>query len=359
MKYALWLANIPGIGNQKIRYLLQECQNAREIYNLEERYFEKIYGIDDADIKRIVTSRRIWNLDAELWKLGEHGIHFASWEQKEFPDKLRKIPSAPYALYYKGKLPDPKRKAVAIVGARGRSEYGCSVARELAQKLVNSGIDVISGMARGIDADGHVGALDAGGETYAVLGCGVDICYPAQNRFLYEMIPQKGGLISEYPPHTAAKASLFPARNRIISGLSDCVVVVEAREKSGSLITADYAIEQGKEVFAVPGRVKDSLSRGCNRLIHEGAGIFQDTETFLADWLLLQNLETGQMDFKDFLLEQDEKQIYGYLDFTPVGIGTLVEKTSLRLDEILDILDKLTQKGMAKEIIPNYYVRVN
>lgn len=359
MKYALWLANISGIGNQKIKYLLQECRNAQEVYFLKERYLEKIYGIDEEDVNRIIKSRNTWNLDEELWKLEERQIRFVSWEQPEFPEKLRKILSAPYALYYRGKLPDPDRRSVAIVGARGRSEYGCSIARELAQKLAKNGIDVISGMARGIDADGHIGALDAGGETYAVLGCGVNVCYPTQNRFLYEKISQSGGLISEYPPGTAPKAALFPARNRIISGLSDCVVVVEAREKSGSLITADYAIEQGKDVFAVPGRIKDSLSRGCNRLIHEGAGVLLDVETFLNDWLMLQNPEAVQMDFKEFLLEKDERQVYEYLDFTPVGIGSLVGKTSLRLDEILTILDKMTQKGMVKEIIPNYYVRTN
>ena len=162
--------------------------------------------------------------------------------------------------------------AAAIIGARLASGYGREQARRFARRLASRGITIISGMARGIDGIAQKAALDAGGRSYAVLGCGVDICYPEENRELYDRLLQEGGIISEYPPGTYPEARLFPQRNRIISGLSDLVLVIEARKKSGTLITVDMALEQGREVYALPGRVSDALSDGCNRLIRQGAG---------------------------------------------------------------------------------------
>lgn len=358
MKYELWLANIKGIGNQKIRYLLDAAGSAEELYFSDEAVLNQIYGITDADIRNIMESRKVWNLEKEMEALYEKGLSFVSMEQKNYPGRLRNIQSAPYALYYRGHLPDEKKKAVAIVGARGRSAYGSSVARELARELAKRDAVVVSGLARGIDSDGHAGSLEEEGETFAVLGCGADICYPAQNRYLYEKIVENGGIISEYPPQTPAKAAFFPARNRIISGLCDCVVVVEARKKSGSLITADYAMEQGKEVYAVPGRIRDSLSQGCNQLIRQGAGVFTGVQDFLEEWQFCRTAECRQLDFKLELLDREERFLFGYLDYNPTGIGSLADRSGLSVPVVLELLERLCEKGFAKEIVPNYYVKI-
>lgn len=357
MKYALWLYSIPGIGSAKIRLLLEEAASAEEIYGWSQSALEKVRGISRRDIMAITESRRSWDLDGGLARLWEKGIQFVSREQEEYPWKLRNISNAPYALYYRGCLPSGE-KAVAVVGARERSEYGRVMARKLAEALGRCHIPVISGLARGIDADSHLGALSAGGQTCAVLGCGVDICYPRSNSYLYERILREGGcILSEYAPGQAPAGRLFPSRNRIISGLSDCVVVVEAREKSGSLITADYAMEQGRDVYAVPGRATDSLSKGCNHLLHQGAGIISGVEDFLEDLNLSPANSCVQMDFRKNLLEKDEGVVYSLLDFCPMGIGTLLEKSGISLDKLLEILGQLEAKGFARESVPNYYVR--
>ncbi|MCM1192793.1 MAG: DNA-processing protein DprA [Butyrivibrio sp.] len=204
-------------------------------------------------------------------------------QDKEYPRRLREIPGAPKRLYVLGKLPEEQIPTVAVIGARDCSEYGKYVAAGLGAALGRSGIQVVSGMARGIDGISQEAALDAGGSSFAVLGSGVDVCYPAGNRQLYEKLKEGGGILSEYPPGTPPVSGHFPPRNRIVSGLSDAVVVVEAREKSGTLITVDMALEQGREVYVVPGRVTDSLSSGCNRLLKLGAGLLLNREEFIEE----------------------------------------------------------------------------
>ena len=209
---------------------------------------------------------------------GEAGIRMVERGERDYPARLLEIPDPPERLYVLGRLPEEKVPSVAIIGARECSEYGSYVAARLGECMGRNGIQVISGMARGIDGIGQTAALDAGGSSFAVLGSGVDVCYPARNRRLYERLRERGGVLSEYPPGTPALSRNFPPRNRIVSGLADAVVVVEAREKSGTLITVDMALEQGKEVYAVPGRVTDALSSGCNRLVKLGAAVLLDPE---------------------------------------------------------------------------------
>lgn len=203
--------------------------------------------------------------------------------EKEYPDKLKNIPDAPAGLYVRGKVPVESEITVAVVGARDCSEYGRYVAEELGSFLGKSGVTVVSGMARGIDGISQWAALEAGGTSIGILGCGVDICYPARNRALFDRLSEQGTIISEYPPGTPPRPMNFPARNRIVSGLADAVVVIEARCRSGTLITVDMALEQGKEVFVVPGRVTDRLSDGCNRLIKQGAAIMLSPEELLEE----------------------------------------------------------------------------
>ena len=358
MKYGLWFSRIEGITAGKRRLLLEAAGSAEAVYGMPRQVLCKIKGLSETDVERDIRSRESWDIEGRAYELMEHGISFVSIEQKQYPKNLRNIHNAPYGLYYRGNLPEEKKRSVGIVGSRRRSEYGRYLAREMGKELAENDIQVISGMALGIDTDGHTGALDGNGKTFAVLGCGVDVCYPRSNRWLYDRIIRSGGgILSEYPMGQAPIASQFPSRNRIISGLSDAVVIVEARKKSGSLITADFALEQGKDVYAVPGRITDSLSEGCNGLIAQGAGIIGNISEFVHEQTNLTEKSYVQMDFRKIFLEKDESLVYSLLDFCPISLGTLLEQAELSLTDLLRILQRLEDKGYAKESVPNYFVR--
>ena len=357
MKYKLWLSLIPGLGSASRIRLSRAAQGAGRLFGMEKGRLQEL-ALSEREIDAVLRAQKEISADEAWGSLCEKGIGFVSMEDDRYPNKLRNIADPPYSLYYIGNLPEEGARAAAIVGARNRSEYGRQLARELARRLATAGIAVISGLARGIDADGHTGALDGGGRTYAVLGCGADVCYPVSNRYLYERIlAEGGGILSEFPPGTPAIGRQFPSRNRIISGLSDLVILVEAKTKSGSLITADYAMEQGKDIYAVPGRITDPLSGGTNRLIRQGAGMIADMDDFLSDLTELTFSECTQLDFRKNLLEKDETMVYSLLDFCPKGIGTLVQESGYSLSDLLRILDSLKEKQFIRESVPNYFVR--
>lgn len=268
------LCNIRGIGAASIRRLLKEAGNAEAILNLPDGTLKQLLGEKRAACFLAgLEEKQRKEAERRYFQMKEKKIFFLPCWDADYPMRLKQIADAPVCLYGKGKLPGAERKAAAIVGARECSEYGSATAKYFAAGLARKGAVIVSGMARGVDGVAQWAALEAGGFSVGVLGCGVDICYPPENRKLYDRLVREGCLLSEYPPGMQPAASLFPPRNRIISGLSDLVLVTEAREKSGTLITVDMALEQGKEVFAVPGRITDSLSCGCNRLIENGAGI--------------------------------------------------------------------------------------
>ena len=363
MQYQYWLSNIEGIGSVTIRKLMNYVGSAEELYFLPEEQFELMTEIGKAEQQKILNSRNNWDLDGAWEKFRKKGISFVSQEMDTYPDKLRYIHNPPYSIYFKGSLPDGHRQAVAIVGARRCSEYGRSMAEKLGEQLAKYDIPVISGMAMGVDAYGHVGALRGKGKTYAVLGCGVDICYPAAHKQLYHDILDNGGIISEYPPGTEAKPQLFPARNRIISALSDTIVLVEAKERSGSLITADFALEQGKDIFAFPGRATDELSFGCNALIRQGAGIITSVDSFLADLGVLGQNECRQESlfekFPNFFLEKEESMVYSCLDLRPKSLEEISFRTGIKTQYLTSLIQGMIEKGVLKETFRNYYIRVN
>lgn len=276
----------------------------------------------------------------------------------DYPNRLKEIKSAPKELYVTGKLPDENVLSVAVVGARECSPYGRKMAQEIGAQLARGGAQIISGMARGIDGAAQRGALSVGGATFAVLGCGVDICYPPEHRALYESLQENGGVLSELPLKSPPLPQHFPARNRIISGLSDVVLVIEAREKSGSLITADMALEQGKDVYALPGPVNSNLSRGCNSLIKQGAGIVVSIEDFMEELHISHFEKMGNITENKILLESAEKLVYTCLDLYPKSLGTLVGETDLTIPELLNVLFQLELKGYIQEISKNYYVKL-
>ena len=274
--YLYWLYNIEGLGKKKIDTLLSICKTANGVYHLREDFIDELGFLTDKNKEALKEAKKNMNIQKNYEELQKKQITFLHFKSKAYPDKLKQIPDAPFGIFYSGRLPNPDLPSVAVIGARQCTEYGHYVAAQLGSALAKAGIQVISGMARGIDSIAQRAAMEAGGDTFGVLGCGVDICYPPESNKLYEYLKQKGGIISEYPPGTEPKAQFFPRRNRIISGLSDAIVVVEAREKSGTLITVDMALEQGREVYVVPGRITDPLSAGCNRLMKQGAGIVSD-----------------------------------------------------------------------------------
>ena len=282
-------------------------------------------------------------------------IRCARKDSSVYPARLRELPGMPKQLYYIGSFPDDAKPTAAIVGARLCSPYGRIQAFNYGKFLSEHGVQVISGMA-GIDAEGHKGALEGGTPTFAVLGNGVDICYPSSSRGIYRRIPEKnGGIISEYEPGTKGRAYHFPARNRIISGLADLVLVVEAKEKSGSLITAACALEQGKMVYAIPGAVNDALSRGCHKLIYDGAGIAYSPEILLDEWGLSVKKKTNLSEKSKLGLATDLDLVYSGLDLRPENLDNLIRKTGFSASKVCALLTELQLMGLVGETGRQYY----
>ena len=288
----------------------------------------------------------------------EEKILRISSKSAEYPEKLNNYPKMPEILFVKGRLPDRKKPSIAIVGARACSPYGRIQAFRYAKILSSAGVQIISGMAYGIDAEAHKGALEGGTATYAVLAGGVDICYPAGNKALYERILREGGgIISEQPPGMRARNYFFPARNRIISGLADMVLIVEAREKSGSLITAQWALDQGKTVYAIPGPVNEELSIGCHKLIYDGAGIAYSPEILLRELGMNYENKVKSDSKNDLGLASDLKLVYSCLDLRPKSTDFLIQKTGLPPRQVGSLLLELKLSGLIREIGRHYYIK--
>lgn len=409
-EYRYWLCNIPGLGARKISELLRYFGSAESVWKSDELSLRK--AMEQASEEHRVFKKtdltqvcnHMAGLDSaikEYHKMEERGIRFIIPQDSMYPERLKSLYDMPQGLYMAGDIPGKGRPAVAIVGARNCSHYGEEMAFVLARELCSRGVDIVSGMALGIDGAAHRGALtvigtkktvkfvnqtvmaetykqknnsaidsDIGsasgidfGATYAVLGCGVDICYPRTNGDIFRQLSRmegdqfcrSGGLISEFPPGTQPAASNFPMRNRIISGLADIVIVVEARFRSGSLITADQALEQGRDVYAIPGRVTDPLSRGCNELIRQGAGIITDPVDFAEKNFPKRDSCAAKRKKNKIALALSEEKVYSCLDFSPTHLGTIVTLTGFSAQDTVGILMQLTMKGLVVETSKNYY----
>ncbi len=356
MEYEYWLAGIQGISSKK-KYLLRErMKTGRAVYYIEETQLAGMDFLSEKERQALKSAgrQRIGNRRAEA---AEKGIRFIPWFSEAYPQRLLELSDFPYALYVKGNLPDPASRKAAIVGSRRCTPYGEKYAVEFGKVLAQYGIEVISGLARGIDGMGQRGALMGNGKTFAVLGSGPDVCYPREHIGLYmDILEQGGGILSEYPPGTPPLAWHFPERNRIISGLSDVVLVMEAGEKSGSLITVDMALEQGRDIYALPGPVNSSLSRGCNYLIQQGAGLLTSPEMLLKEWGIDScSVSDGKAKNKK-VLETPEKLVYSCLGLYPKNIEQIAEETKLSPRELVGLLVSLELQGYAREISKNNYV---
>lgn len=268
--YLMWLSRIDGIGYRRFTDLINYFGSAECVWNASETDLYNFKKINRKVADNIIASRNSNELEDWIEELEEKDIQFYSIYHSKYPKLLKEIYTPPMGLYIKGEIPDDNIDKVSIVGARQCSNYGGMTSENIAFELSNNNIVVVSGMAKGIDSFAHRGALRGSGTTIAVLGCGVDICYPRENWNLMEAIKNNGCIMSEYPPATPVTKYNFPRRNRIVAGLSKILVVVEAGKRSGTLISVDYALESGREVFAVPGNVNSHLSEGTNNLIKQG-----------------------------------------------------------------------------------------
>jgi len=373
--YALWLSDIRGVGKKTINILMETASCAEEVYHMSEDEIcmclvDKLKRKGDATDKAFsISFAQECDPIEKAEKLKERGIGFVSVEDSFYPGRLKDIPDRPYGLYYIRDLPSDDIPSVAIIGARNCSGYGRQQARLFAEKLALNGISVISGMARGVDGVAGRAAVNAGGRSYAVLGCGVDVVYPEENRELYDILKENGGLISENPPGTEPRTKLFPMRNRLISGLSDLVLVIEARRRSGTVITVDAALEQGREIYALPGRVSDSLSDGCNFLISQGAGIACTPESIIEHFYGVSDEGTNKFEIKRKERNSRRSELSGInaVLFDALGCGEIMETDFLvsRVESILGrhisaedfttSMMNLQVRGLAEEIGIGHY----
>lgn len=359
MEYEYWLSAIEGLSDRKKLLLRSYMKTARDVYYIEETKLYSFQFLNEKDKNTIRQAQKGWNLEKEYQKLEKKQIRMIPYFDAEYPARLKRIPDYPYTIYVKGSLPDEECISAAIVGARRCTPYGERYAYEFAEALSQCGVQVISGMAKGIDGTGHRGALMGKGKTFAVLGCGVDVCYPAEHIGLYaDILEQGGGILSEFPPGVKPLPYHFPQRNRIISGLADLVMVMEAKEKSGSLITADLALEQGKDVYALPGPVDSALSRGCNRLIQEGAGILLTPEILLEQIGIFTKNPGEKASGMKKVLETTENLVYSSVCLYPKSADQIIEETKLPAQEVMCLLASLEIDGYIMEKSKNYYIRV-
>ncbi len=358
--YQHWFLSNEDISYSKKVKLIDYFYDAYNLYTASKPALLGSGLLEEKVIDRFIANRSKFDLDMEYEKFTRTPFAFSTVEGRDYPEKLRNIYDTPYGFYYLGDLPDFSN-CVSIVGARRCSAYGKKMAEELGQALGAEGFTVISGMARGVDSYGHKGCLNAGGKTVAVLGCGCDVIYPPENHLLYEEISKNGAIISEYQLGTNPVAMNFPRRNRIVSALSDIVIVVEAREKSGSLITADFALEQGKDIYVIPGRVGDSLSSGCNKLISQGAGVIWDINQFVSEISESQGKMTIQSKKKKINgvknLEPQLLKIYNYFDLYPKNLSTVLEESGMDYLELLANVLTLERMGLLAEAFKNNYIK--
>jgi DNA processing protein len=359
LRHLINLSMVQGAGSQRIRRLIQRFQSAEAVLRSSERDLCDVEGIDTGTARNIVKSADDSKADEQLRLCQKSGVHIVHYWDASYPELLKKIYDPPILLYVKGALPVKNEKTLAVVGMRKASHYGNSVAEKLSKEMAEHGITVVSGLARGIDSWAHRGALKGGGRTVAVFGCGLDTVYPPENGVLAGDIAQCGALISEFPMNTEPLAGHFPRRNRIISGLSSGTVVVEAGERSGALITAFMALDQGREVFAVPGSVQSYRSKGTHRLIREGAKLVENLDDVLAEFPLWINREAKEKKQENILqrLSAKEKILWETLSEDPIHIDQLAQNANLNTSEALAQLLSMELKDCVKQLSGMMFVR--
>jgi len=355
LKYWVGFSRIPGIGRIRFSQLKNYFGNIQDAWNASETRLRQA-GLASRSIESLVLLRHKLSLDDEIEKLQRHKVKALVCEDDAYPLRLKEIYDYPLVLYVKGKLPPQDTAYLAVVGTRRSTIYGRQVAEEITADLAQNNIVIVSGLARGIDTVAHRTALDNGGETIAVFGCGLDIIYPAENAKLAQAIMENGALVSEYPLGTRPRAENFPLRNRIMSGLSLGVLVVEARERSGALITAFQALSQNREVFAIPGSILAPTSKGTNNLIQQGAKLVSNCDDILEE-LNLSIVAPQQLEIKEFSPQNEtEAIVIKQLTAEPIHIDEICRLSGLPIAEVSSTLAILELEGIARHIGNMNYV---
>lgn len=355
------------IGSARLKKLLEFFGKPENILKAPYERLTGVWGIGEAIAKKI-TSLKEEDIDKECALAGKCNIRIMTIDDADYPENLKNISDPPIVLYVKGTLKEEDRFSIAIVGSRRASFYGLNCAEKFAGDLANCGITIVSGLARGIDSSSHGGALKAGGRTIAVIGSGFNHLYPAENKELAEEISRSGAVISEFPMEAKPLPQHFPCRNRIISGLSLGVLVVEAARNSGALITADCALEQGREVFALPGKIDSQNSFGTNALIQQGAKLVSCVDEILEEFNMpvTRNLnkqesfyvEPGNSDIS-ICLSDNESLLYNLISKEPVLLDEIVEKAGIGIAQISPILLKLQMRRLIRQIPGKQFVRTD
>jgi DNA processing protein len=351
--YYYWLTTSKGIGIKKARQILEYFGDIQSVWEGGINDLLKIGNISKQVAENLIKRRDKGLLLKEINNIKAKNIDIICIEDDLYPENLKNIYDPPLIIYTKGNI-KKCRKYIAIVGSRRCSLYGKMVARNISKLLCQYDIGIVSGMARGIDTEAHLGAIDGNGFTIAVLGNGPDIVYPPENIKVMQMIENTGAIISEYPPGYEPTPYNFPARNRIISGICHGILVVEAGEKSGALITASYALEEGRDVFAIPGNILSESSIGTNKLIKDGAKTVTDISDILYEFGidLKEQISSSNIELN---LSTKEKMIIDIIGNSPMHIDDLIKKTQLKVSEINSLLTCLELKKIIK-IIPGRYI---
>ncbi len=367
-EYRYWLAlkQVPGVGSLLFKRLIEVYEGPEAVFDAPEVGLAKIEGLSINLAKAIHAFDDFEGVDQELEALDRVGVSLLTLKDPDYPMRLAAIYDPPPLLYFKGafskmndELGEGEAAAISVVGTRKTTAYGRRVTERLCQGLSERGITIVSGFARGIDGIAHRAALRAGGQTIAVLGCGLDCIYPPEHKKLYHALCEKGVIISEFSLGTPPVAHNFPKRNRIISGLSLGCLVVEAGLKSGSLITARLAMEQGREVFAVPGAIDSEMSAGPHQLIASGAKLVQNVDDILLEILPQHRLSPVVRDVLPLpLLEPAEVLVFETLSFEPKHIDVLIQESQKPASLISGALLTLELKGLARQMAGQYYVKV-
>ena len=347
-KYWVAFTLIPGIGRARFSLMEKHFGDLAQAWHASARDLEEA-GLDRRSVDMIVARRPKISPDAEMEKLERFKVKAFTWRDDEYPFRLKEIYDLPPVLYVRGSLTQEDEWSIAVVGTRRPTYYGREMAEQIAADLARSRVTVVSGLARGIDACAHRAALDAGGRTVAIFGCGLDVVFPSEHVNLARQVMERGALVSEFPLGTRPKAENFPRRNRVMSGISLGVLVVEAGERSGAMITVRWALEQNREVFAVPGSVLSPASRGTNRLIQEGAKLVTNSDDVLEELNL--TMTTQDMDMKELVpLTDVESLITQHLSSEPIHIDEVGRRCGLPIATVSSTLAMMELKGTVRQV---------
>lgn len=375
--YDCWLSCAVNTA-EHIEKLLAHFKTAREVFAADEKELRAQDYLNEAELTYLTDPRKERNMEMQNRFVEQNRIRAVRYDEEGYPERFRMLSDRPYCMFYQGTLPEKNLPALAVVGSRRPSIYGEEMTEDFAGALAGAGIVIISGIAMGIDGISHKAALDVGGKTVGILGSGIGVPYPKENWTLYREMCEKGCVMSEYGPGVPPLKYHFPHRNRLISALSDGILVVEAAERSGTLITVDRGLEQGKEIYVIPGRIGDRMSAGCLQLIKQGARLVTDPAEIALDLAEIANNrlqnETNREDISEnskncansiklskksengnLGLARDEKVVYDLCRLDTRHFDALLQGSGLTVARLSEILYGLQAKGLIRQTVPNYY----